>query len=179
MACLKRSPAERAALRFLALHLDRLTQGCERLGIRPVDRGGDSLGDRKSRPTSSGGDHQVDRDARRGPRARLCAGRCGTGDTDRAALSVAPRSRAVPRQACSLGSRRCAWGRMRSSPVSNISIGSSRFWRKPSCALEQMSELLLFSSSGRLVSGTMSNVFIVQDEVLRTPVSSDAASRVS
>jgi 4-amino-4-deoxychorismate lyase len=34
---------------------------------------------------------------------------------------------------------------------------------------DDATELLLFSSSGQLVSGTMSNVFIVQDGRLRTP----------
>ena len=37
------------------------------------------------------------------------------------------------------------------------------------CADPEISEALMFSSSGALISGTMSNVFLVQDSVLVTP----------
>lgn len=155
--------------RFLALHLDRLTQGCERLGIRPLDpvairseienlarRPAAAIvklivtrGEALARGYAPGGAERATRIALRYPSPPQEPGNPLPG----AQLGIA---------ALRLGENPALAGLKHLNRLEQVLAQAERRAR-------QMSELLLFSSSGRLVSGTMSNVFIVQQEVLRTP----------
>lgn len=154
--------------RLLQLHLERLAHGCERLAI-PL------------------GDLQTIRDEI----TRAAAG------TTCVLKLIVTRGDAVARGYTPTGSEhtrrilmRFGWPAEReewSRDGVAVAIARHQLGENPALAglkhlnrLEQVlaraelrdpeiSEALLFSSSGRLVSGTMSNVFIVSQRVLRTP----------
>lgn len=155
--------------RFLGLHLDRLARGCERLGISPGDI-----------------------EAIRAEVEQLA-------DCKDAAIVklIITRGEALARGYAPAGAERATRVALRyswpweesSSGRAGISAGiaSLRLGENPLLAglkhlnrLEQvlaqaernarhLSELLMFSSTDQLISGTMSNVFLVQDTKLMTP----------
>ena len=135
---------------FGRLHLDRLTRGCARLPFASSRPGGD-------RTEIAGARADAQRAAiikiivTRGERASRAAMRrpARNGTAHRAALSVAAAGAGQSLARRALGIAALRLGENRSSPGSSISTGSSRFWRKPRCALRRMSKLLLFSSSRR------------------------------
>jgi 4-amino-4-deoxychorismate lyase len=154
IACLDGAP------RLLELHMRRLRGGCERLGIEP--------------PEPEQLAHEVH---------ALCAG------ASRAILKIlVTRGTAIARGYRPSGGEkatrivlRYAW------PAPDPSLAQLRLGENPALAglkhcnrLEQvlasresddpgLAESLMFSSSGALISGTMSNVFLVDDSILLTP----------
>jgi 4-amino-4-deoxychorismate lyase len=156
------------AVRFLSLHLQRLGQGCERLGIAVPDV---SLLRHEIATAAAGGRAIVKLIVTRGPaRAR---GYAVQGDAAPSRMLL-----------------RYPWGG--EDPVAlrtgvRVRLANLRLAENPALAgikhlnrLEQIlarlewddagiAEALLFSGSGALVSGTMSNVFLVREGQLLTP----------
>jgi len=155
--------------RFLALHLDRLIQGCERLRIAPGDV-----------------------DTIRGEVTELAH------RTDAAIVKlIVTRGESLARGYAATGSERPMRIALRYPwPIEETGswragvragVAAMRLGENPALAglkhlnrleqvlaqterdIRQVRELLLFSSSGRLVCGTMSNVFLVKESKLQTP----------
>ncbi len=151
--------------RFLSLHLERLTRGCERLRMGAPDL---AVIRREVETLAGGAGNSI---------VKLVVTR---GDAQ--ARGYAPAGNEVPtRIAFRYGSP------PESDEPARVRTGQTRLGENPALAglkhlsrLEQVlaraelrggteSELLLFSSSGRLASGTMTNVFLVRDNRLITP----------
>lgn len=155
--------------RFLPLHLERLTLGCERLGIavpdlealraevRQLARGGAGAiikvlltrGTAVARGYSTTG----------GERATRITVRHAWPDADLRALQDGVQVRTA---ALRLGENPALAGLKHCNRLEQVL--ARREWTDPAIA-----EALLYSRSGALVSGTMSNVFMVQGSRLRTP----------
>jgi 4-amino-4-deoxychorismate lyase len=155
--------------RFLTLHLERLRLGCERLGIETV-----GLPDIQTevRALASEVDSAIIKVIlTRG--TALARGYQATGREKATRITfryVWPKETATESQ---VGIRvRTAQMRLGENPaLAGLKscnrleqVLARREWMDPGIA-----ESLLFSSSGRLVSGTMSNVFVVEGSRLRTP----------
>jgi 4-amino-4-deoxychorismate lyase len=162
IACLHGRP------RFLTLHLERLAQGCARLGItfdasclrnevealaQPVDRA------------------LVKVIVTRGPAVARGYGVTGAEKATRITFRYGwpPENRSwgqdgvrVRVASLRLGENPALAGLKHCNRLEQVLARSE--WNDP-----EVLEALLFSSSGRLVSGTMTNVFLVQGSRLRTP----------
>ena len=151
--------------RLLALHLDRLARGCDRLEIK--------------RPDPLVLRNEIEAMAQ---------------GADAIVKLIVTRGEAVARGYAWAGNERVtrvlmrfAWASAEVKESAHIGTAAVRLGENPALAgvkhlnrLEQvlaqgelrrrgLDELLMLSSSGRLVSGTMSNVFIVHDGKLLTP----------
>jgi 4-amino-4-deoxychorismate lyase len=151
--------------RLLSMHLERLVSGCRRLGISGVEA--DAVRTEVESLASGTGDSIVKLIVTRGDMQVRGYAAAGNETARRIAL-------------------RYPWPAEDRQPV-RVRTAQMRLGENPALAglkhlnrLEQVlaraelrgtseSDLLLFSSSGRLVSGTMSNVFIVHDGHLITP----------
>ncbi len=159
----------RGRLRFLTLHLERLAAGCSKLGISP--------------PPMEELRHELEVLAQPVERAlvKLLVTRGpalvrGYGVTGREKATRITLRYPWPPENGSWGQDgvqvRIATLRLGEQPMLAGLKHSNRLeqvlaraeWSNPDIA-----ESLLFSSSGKLVSGTMTNVFLVQDSRLRTP----------
>jgi 4-amino-4-deoxychorismate lyase len=156
------------AVRFLDLHLKRLTQGCERLGIAVPDP---TLLRRELATAAAGGAAIVKLIVTRGPaRAR---GYAVGGDETPSRMLLRYSWAGEDREAMREGVRvRIADLKLAENP-SLAGIKHLNRLEQVLARLEwddaQIAEALLFSGSGALVSGTMSNVFLVQGGRLLTP----------
>jgi 4-amino-4-deoxychorismate lyase len=155
--------------RFLALHLDRLMQGCERLRIAAGDveairaqitglahRTDSAIvklivtrGDSLARGYAAAGSERATRIALRYPWPIEETGSWHAGV--RAGVA-----------AMRLGENAALAGLKHLNRLEQVLAQTERDAR-------QVGELLLFSSAGRLVCGTMSNVFLIKDGTLHTP----------
>ncbi len=163
IACCARRP------RFLPLHLDRLAAGCARLKIEfsrleTVRRQIRALAAEKERGL-------IKLLVTRGP--ALARGYAVTGDERATCLTIRyPWPLEDPAQAQDGVRARTLTLRLGENPsLAGLKhcnrleqVLARQEWSDP-----QIAEGLLFSSSGRLVSGTMSNIFIVRDSELLTP----------
>ena len=155
--------------RFLALHLERLLLGCQRLGIEPGN-----LDEIRAEVRSLA--HEVENAIVKVILTRGTALARGYGVTGREkAMRITFRygwPPETPKESQDGVRVRTAKLRLGENPaLAGLKhcnrleqILARREWTDPGIA-----ESLLFSSSGRLVSGTMSNVFIVEGSRLRTP----------
>jgi len=155
--------------RFLALHLERLLLGCQRLGIEPGN-----LDEIRAEVRSLA--REVENAIVKVILTRGTALARGYGVTGREkAMRITFRYAWPPETATEsqdgvrvrtaklrLGENPALAGLKHCNRLEQIL--ARREWTDPGIA-----ESLLFSSSGRLVSGTMSNVFIVEGSRLRTP----------
>jgi 4-amino-4-deoxychorismate lyase len=155
--------------RFLALHLERLLLGCQRLGIEPGN-----LDEIRAEVRSLA--REVENAIVKVILTRGTALARGYGMTGREkAMRITFRYAWPPENATEsqdgvrvrtaklrLGENPALAGLKHCNRLEQIL--ARREWTDPGIA-----ESLLFSSSGRLVSGTMSNVFIVEGSRLRTP----------
>ena len=154
--------------RFLSLHLERLRLGCQRLGI---EAGPDDIAT-EVRALAS----EVDSSIVKLVLTRGAAAARGYGVTGREKATRITFRYPWPRETRT-GSQdgvhvRTATLRLGENPaLAGLKhcnrleqVLARREWTDPGIA-----EALLFSSSGKLVSGTMSNVFIVEGSRLRTP----------
>jgi 4-amino-4-deoxychorismate lyase len=159
----------RGVPRFLSLHLNRLVRGCERLGleapdlaavkaeVRQLAQGRDraiikvllTRGTALARGYSTSG-------GERATRITICY---TWPDADAASLQDGVRVRTA---ALKLGENPVLAGVKHLNRLEQVL--ARREWTDPAIA-----EALLYSRSGMLVSGTMSNVFMVQGSCLRTP----------
>jgi len=160
--------APRGVVRFLSLHLGRLAQGCERLGIAVPDPG---LLRREIATAAAGGEAIVKLIVTRG-RARA-RGYAVSGDEAPSRMLL-----------------RYAWGgedtlamregvRVRLAELTlaeNPALAGIKHLNRLEQVLARLewddaniAEALMFSSGGTLISATMSNVFLVQGGRLLTP----------
>jgi 4-amino-4-deoxychorismate lyase len=155
--------------RFLTLHLERLQLGCQRLGIEPGN-----LDEVRAEVRSLAG--EVENSIVKVILTRGTALARGYGVTGREkAMRITFRYAWPPETATEsqdgvrvrtaklrLGENPALAGLKHCNRLEQILARQE--WSDPGIA-----ESLLFSSSGRLVSGTMSNVFMVEGSRLRTP----------
>jgi 4-amino-4-deoxychorismate lyase len=164
VACCRRKP------RFLPLHLDRLRLGCERLGIDAGDL--DAIGSEVRALAAEVDDRAIVKVLlTRGTAVARGYGVTGHEKATRITFRYAwPQDTSAQAQT---GIRaRIATIRLGESPaLAGLKhcnrleqVLARREWTDPAIA-----EALLFSHSGKLVSGIMSNVFIVEGSKLRTP----------
>ena len=155
--------------RLLPWHVERLMLGCERLGFAPPE--GAAVGaevralaaqrERSiikvllTRGTGAGRGYGVSGSERL---TRITI-RYGWPDGEAAALQDGVRARTARLR---LGENPALAGVKHCNRLEQVL--ARREWQDPDIA-----EALLFGRSGHLVSGTMSNVFMVQDSLLRTP----------
>ncbi len=160
---------EGGQVRFLALHLERLSQGCARLGLRSLESSA-LRGEIEAFAAAPGTDATLKLILTRG--AALARGYALSGQEEptRILLRYAP---LAPDPAAFTGVRvRLAQLRLgENAALAGIkhlnrleAVLARREWSDPDIA-----EALLFSRSGLLISGTMSNVFLVRDGRLATP----------
>lgn len=163
VACAHRTP------RFLALHLERLEEGCRRLRIRVPDR---ECLEAELRELAAEAERSILKlIVTRG--AALARGYAYTGAERSTRIALRYAWAAEPPEAQLLGVRvRSARLRLGENPqlaglkhLNRLEQVLARAeWSDP-----EIAEALLYSSSGRLVCGTQSNVFLVQQGRLRTP----------
>jgi 4-amino-4-deoxychorismate lyase len=156
--------------RFLALHLDRLARGAKRLGIAPpgvVELRREILG------LAAHADRAVIKLLlTRGPATARGYGVTGRERATRITLRY-PWEPEDPRIANEGVRVRTAALRLAENPalagIKHLNrleqVLARREWSDP-----QIAESLLFSCGGKLVSGVMSNVFLVEGRKLRTPL---------
>jgi 4-amino-4-deoxychorismate lyase len=159
----------RGRARFLSLHLDRLMGGCERLRI---DIGDVSAIRREIEEAAAAtGDSLIKLIVTRGPAVARGYGWSGTESATRVLLRYAwPQEDAT----AWLDGVRVQIARMKLGE--NAALAGMKHLNRLEQVLaraevpsKEAAELLLFSSSGFLISGTMSNVFIVRNGRLATP----------
>jgi 4-amino-4-deoxychorismate lyase len=155
--------------RFLSLHLERLVLGCQRLGIDPGDLA-------ETRAEVSALAREVENAIVKVILTRGAALARGYGVTGREkAMRITFRYAWPPETPTEsqdgvrvrtaklrLGENPALAGLKHCNRLEQVL--ARREWTDPGIA-----ESLLYSSSGRLVSGTMSNVFVVEGSRLRTP----------
>ena len=155
--------------RFLSLHLERLAQGCQRLQINLVAV--DALRREIQAVAATSDASLIKLIVTRGDAVARGYGWSGKETATRVLLKYPwPAESAA---AASEGVRvRTATLRLGENPALGGMKHLNRLEQvlaRSEVPLEYAEELLLLSSSGQLVSGTMSNVFIVQDGSLQTP----------
>jgi 4-amino-4-deoxychorismate lyase len=155
--------------RFLSLHLERLALGCARLGITAVRM--DEVRDEVRTVAREVDNAIVKVLLTRGTAIARGYGSAGREKATRITLRYTwPHENPtwlqdgvqVRTAALRLGENPALAGLKHCNRLEQVLARNE--WSDPG-----ISEALLFSSSGRLVSGTMSNVFIVQGAHLRTP----------
>jgi 4-amino-4-deoxychorismate lyase len=155
--------------RFLSLHLERLLRGCKRLGLTPP---GNVELRRELLAIAALTDRAIVKLLlTRGPAAARGYGVSGGEKTTRVALRYRwePDDPRVSEQGVRV--RTAALRLAENPPLAGLKhlnrleqVLARREWTDP-----QIAEALMFSSGGRLVSGVMSNVFLVAGGKLRTP----------
>jgi 4-amino-4-deoxychorismate lyase len=153
---------------LLALHLERLQSGCQRLGL---DAGNDDIGAEVCSLASEAGNAIVKLILTRGTAVARGYGVTGREKATRITFRY-PWPQETQGESQDGVQVRTATLRLGENPaLAGLKhcnrleqILARREWTDPAIA-----EALLFSSSGKLVSGTMSNVFIVDGSGLRTP----------
>jgi len=156
-------------VRFLSLHLDRLTTSCERLDIRLGDVG--VIRQEITQAAAGLHDSLIKLIVTRGSAVARGYGWSGTESATRVLLRYA-----WPQEDTTawLDGVRVQIARMRLGE--NAALAGMKHLNRLEQVLaraevpgKEAAELLLFSSSGRLISGAMSNVFIVRNGGLITP----------
>ncbi|HVY82258.1 MAG TPA: aminodeoxychorismate lyase [Steroidobacteraceae bacterium] len=160
----------RGRARFLALHLDRLSRGCERLRIEMGDVSAIRREIEQAAATARG-DSLIKLIVTRGPAVARGYGWSGTESATRVLLRYAwPQEDAtawldgvrVQVARTKLGENAALAGMKHLNRLEQVLA-------RAEVSSKEAAELLLFSSSGLLISGVMSNVFIVRNGRLATP----------
>ena len=155
--------------RFLSLHIERLLLGCNRLGIEPgdVDEIGAEVGDLASEVENA----IVKVILTRGTALARGYGVTGREKATRITFRYPWPPETLTESQDGIRARTAKLRLGENPALAGLKhcnrleqIFARREWTDPGIA-----ESLLYSSSGRLVSGTMSNVFIVEGSLLRTP----------
>jgi len=155
--------------RLLDRHLQRLAGGCARLGIAPVDLAAIA---REVREAARDADRAVVKVLlTRGP--ATARGYAISGDEQPTRVTLRYRWPEDDAALSEQGARvRIARIRLGENPALAGLKHCNRLEQilaRRECNDGQIGELLMFSSSGALISGTMSNVFLVQDSRILTP----------
>jgi 4-amino-4-deoxychorismate lyase len=155
--------------RFLSLHLERLSQGCERLCIKlgdvePVRRDVRDV-------AASAGETLVKLIVTRGDAVARGYGWAGTEVATRILLHypLPPENAAATREGIRVRVAKLRYGENALLAGMKHLNRLEQVLARSEVPAEDAAELLVFSSSGRLVSGTMSNVFLVRQGRLLTP----------
>jgi 4-amino-4-deoxychorismate lyase len=155
--------------RLLDRHLQRLTAGCARLAIAPVDP---MVIAREVSEVASGSDRAIVKILlTRGPATARGYAISGREQPTRITLRYAwpPETEAFAAEGVRV---RIASLRLGENPALAGLKHCNRLEQvlaRRECQDPGISEALMFSSAGALISGTMSNVFLVQDSTLVTP----------
>ena len=159
----------RGKARFLSLHLERLSQGCERLRINlgdvePVRR-------EVQQAAASAGEALVKLIVTRGDAVARGYGWSGTEVATRLLLQypLPPENTAAIRDGIRAKVARLRYGENEALAGMKHLNRLEQVLARSEMPAEDAAELLVFSSSGRLVSGTMSNVFLVRQGRFLTP----------
>jgi 4-amino-4-deoxychorismate lyase len=165
IACLKGRP------RFLPLHLERLSFGCERLQMAPLDL--DELGNEVLNMARDAGDRAIVKLIVTGGVA-LARGYARSGHERATRITIRyPWPHEDARQLHDGVMVRTLPSRLGENPrlagLKHCNRLEQILARAEVAADPSLAEGLLFSSSGNLVSGTMSNVFLVRESGLLTP----------
>jgi len=156
--------------RFLSLHLERLTRGCRRLGIAPP---GSVELKREILAIASLTERAIVKLLlTRGPAAARGYGTTGGEKPTRVTLRYRWEPEEPRLASEGVRVRTAALRLAENPPLAGLKhlnrleqVLARREWTDPAIA-----EALVFSSGGRLVSGVMSNVFLVEGKKLRTPL---------
>jgi 4-amino-4-deoxychorismate lyase len=155
--------------RFLTLHLERLTRGCKRLGLTPP--GNVELRRELTAIAALTERAIVKLLLTRGPAAARGYGVSGAEKATRLALRYRWDADDPRLGEQGVRVRTAALRLAENPPLAGLKhlnrleqVLARREWTDP-----QIAESLMFSSGGRLVSGVMSNVFLVEGGKLRTP----------
>jgi 4-amino-4-deoxychorismate lyase len=155
--------------RFLSLHLERLALGCARLGLAPPAP--EELRREIARLAARDARAIVKLLLSRGPARARGYGTSGAEKATRITLryrwepddpQLAEDGVRVRTAALRLGENPALAGLKHCNRLEQVL--ARREWSDPAIA-----EALMFSSTGNLISGTMSNVFLVEAGMLRTP----------
>jgi 4-amino-4-deoxychorismate lyase len=155
--------------RFLELHLERLARSCERLRI--------NLGDvnivrRELQATAArAGDALLKLIVTRGEAVARGYGWSGTEVATRVVFQypLPPENAAAVRDGIRVRTARLRYGENEQLAGMKHLNRLEQVLARSEASAEDAEELLVYSSSGLLASGTMSNVFLVQDGRIRTP----------
>jgi 4-amino-4-deoxychorismate lyase len=156
-------------VRFLSLHLDRLTTSCERLGIVLGEI--TAIRNELEQAAAAALDCLIKLIVTRGPAVARGYGWSGAESATRVVLRYPWRQEDT---SAWLDGVPVAIARMKLGE--NVALAGMKHLNRLEQVLaraemssKDAAELLLFSSSGRLISGAMSNVFIVREGRLVTP----------
>ena len=153
--------------RFLSLHLERLSLGCQRLHI--------ALGDVASlraeiESVAAAGDALIKVIVTRGEAVARGYGWSGTEVATRLVYRYPlPPESGAARDGIRAGVAKLRYGENPQLAGLKHLNRLEQVLARSEVPVEEAAELLVFSSSGQLVSGTMSNVFVVAGDRIRTP----------
>lgn len=155
--------------RFLSLHLERLVLGCERLKINlgdaaPVRREVEHV-------AAAAGEALIKLIVTRGDAVARGYGVAGSEVATRMLFQypLPPASEACVAQGIRARVAALRYGENERLAGLKHLNRLEQVLARSEVAADDADELLVFSSSGHLVSGTMSNVFVIQDGRVRTP----------
>ena len=153
--------------RFLSLHLERLSLGCQRLHI--------ALGDvaplrAEIESVAASGDALIKVIVTRGEAVARGYGWSGTEVATRLVYRYPlPPESGAARDGIRAGVAKLRYGENPQLAGLKHLNRLEQVLARSEVPVEEAAELLVFSSSGQLVSGTMSNVFVVAGDRIRTP----------
>jgi 4-amino-4-deoxychorismate lyase len=155
--------------RFLELHLERLVRSCERLRINLGDAG---VVRRELQATAArAGGALLKLIFTRGDAVARGYGWSGTEVATRVVFlyPLPPENAAAVRDGIRVRTARLRYGENEQLAGMKHLNRLEQVLARSEASAEDAAELLVYSSSGHLASGTMSNVFLVQDGQIRTP----------
>ena len=155
--------------RFLPLHLERLALGCQRLRINLGDL--EPLRNEVREAAAAAGDVLIKIIVTRGEAVARGYGMAGSEVATRLVFQYAlpPDNEAVARDGIRVRVAQLRYGENELLAGMKHLNRLEQVLARCEAPAAEAAELLVFSSSGFLVSGTMSNVFLVQENRLRTP----------
>jgi 4-amino-4-deoxychorismate lyase len=159
----------RGKLRFLPLHLERLALGCERLSLRFTDF--NSLSQELRLRAEDAGEALIKVIVTRGEAVARGYGFSGTEIATRLVFQypLPVENPAVIQEGIRARIARLRYGENERLAGMKHLNRLEQVLARSEVPSNDAAELLVFSSSGHLASGTMSNVFLVQQGRLRTP----------
>jgi 4-amino-4-deoxychorismate lyase len=160
---------QRGRARFLSLHLERLAHGCERLRIRFDELA--ALRAEIEQTAASAGEALLKVVVTRGDAVARGYGWSGREVATRLVFQypLPPENIAATRDGIHAVVARLRYGENPQLAGLKHLNRLEQVLARSELPAEEAAELLVFSSSGTLISGTMSNVFVVEGGRLRTP----------
>jgi 4-amino-4-deoxychorismate lyase len=155
--------------RFLELHLERLGRSCERLRINLGDL--NVVRQELQATAARAGDALLKLIVTRGDAVARGYGLSGTEVATRVVFQypLPPENASAVRDGIRVRTARLRYGENEQLAGMKHLNRLEQVLARAEASAEDAAELLVYSSSGLLASGTMSNVFLVQDGRIRTP----------